>query len=715
MLKTQEIIEKYQISRQSLYNWFNDGKITRPQKNERSAYIWTEENEKEIIAMISEEQPANYLISKRQEKLKIGNRRYLGSKQKMLDFISRVVSENISEFETVADIFGGTGVVANLFREQGKKVIVNDILYSNFISFNAWFGNEEADMIKIEYIIDELNSLKPKKGYVSQNFGNSYFSMENAKKIDAIREKIDSYDNLNHREYCLILTSLLYAIDKIANTVGHYDAFRQKMDSHNPIFLKVPEYYKNTGNNIYNKDANKLVREISADLVYIDTPYNSRGYENAYHVLENIAEWKKPQVEGVAKKAVNRSEKGSDYTKSKAPQAFDDLIQNIKAKYILVSYNNMNKKGNSRSNAKISNEEIVQSLEKRGKVTIFETAFSPFTAGKSKISDHKELLYLCEIKQDKAPKFYKSALNYTGGKYKLLPQLLPLFPKTYGKFFDLFAGGATVALNLAQTNKDNTKSYVINDIESTVIDFYRYLANVEDIEAFIEKVEQAITHYGLSNTKLHGYAHYGMDSSSGLGKYNKEKFLTLRTDYNQKKQTKFDIQILFYLLVVFGFNNQIRFNSKGEYNLPVGKRDFNHSMAQKLKEFHALLKKYSFTLQNKDFRQTINDVKSGDFVYADPPYSITTASYNENGAWSPQDDLDLFAYLDKVHQKGAKFALSNVVIHNDKENTHLIRWSSKYNLYVLDYHYNNSNYQSKARMNNTVEVLVTNYDSEGEQ
>ena len=95
MLKTQEIIEKYQISRQSLYNWFNDGKITRPQKNERSAYIWTEENEKEIIAMISEEQPANYLISKRQEKLKIGNRRYLGSKQKMLDFISRVVSETI--------------------------------------------------------------------------------------------------------------------------------------------------------------------------------------------------------------------------------------------------------------------------------------------------------------------------------------------------------------------------------------------------------------------------------------------------------------------------------------------------------------------------------------------------------------------------------------------------------------------------------------------
>ena len=144
-------------------------------------------------------------------------------------------------------------------------------------------------------------------------------------------------------------------------------------------------------------DANQLVRIISADLVYIDTPYNSRGYESAYHVLENVAEWKKPDVEGVARKAVNRSEKSSDYTKNKAPQAFDDLIQNISARYILVSFNNMAHKGNSRSNAKISNEEILESLKKRGSVEIFSTDFNAFTTGKSKIENHKELLYLCKI------------------------------------------------------------------------------------------------------------------------------------------------------------------------------------------------------------------------------------------------------------------------------------------------------------------------------
>ena len=715
MLKTKDIVKKYDISRQTLNNWIRKGKISRPQKNARSAYIWDKKNEEEIISIISEEIPAFY-ATKKQERLQIGNRRYLGSKQRMLDFINTVVMENLPEIESVADIFGGTGVVSDLFRKQGKKIIVNDILYSNFVSFQAWFSNEKVDINKIAYIIDELNNLKPKKGYVYKTFGNAYFSNENAKKIDAIREKIETYNSLNQREYSMLLTSLLYAIDKVANTVGHYDAFRHKMDSHNPIFLRVPEYNENNKNEIYNKDANELVKEIYADLAYIDTPYNSRGYENAYHVLENIAEWKKPDVEGVAKKAINRSEKGSDYTKNKAPQAFDNLIQNINAKYILVSYNNMNKKGNSRSNAKISNEEIVGSLEKRGQVFVFETDFTPFTTGKSKIINHKELLYLCVVDSPcpkRNLKLIKGALNYTGGKYKLLPQLLPLFPNKYNKFIDLFAGGATVALSTAVLNEDSLKKYVINDSNSEVINFYKYLSKQKDIGKFLSEIEKAIEYYNLSNTQKYGYAYYEMNSLSGLGKYNKEKFLKLRNDYNHKNYEVFDKEVLFYLLIVFGFNNQIRFNSKGEYNLPVGKRDFNRNMRSKLVEFYNTLRTYSFTIKNKDFRKTISEIKSGDFIYADPPYRITTATYNENGGWSLKDDLDLFTYLDKINNKGAYFALSNVIVHNGKENKELVKWASKYNLHIMDYHYNNSNYQSKAKMSSTVEVLITNYNLKG--
>ena len=204
-----------------------------------------------------------------------------------------------------------------------------------------------------------------------------------------------------------------------------------------------------------------------------------------------------------------------------------------------------------------------------------------------------------------------------------------------------------------------------------------------------------------------------MNSLSGLGKYNKEKFLKLRNDYNHKNYEVFDKEVLFYLLIVFGFNNQIRFNSKGEYNLPVGKRDFNRNMRSKLVEFYNTLRTYSFTIKNKDFRKTISEIKSGDFIYADPPYRITTATYNENGGWSLKDDLDLFTYLDKINNKGAYFALSNVIVHNGKENKELVKWASKYNLHIMDYHYNNSNYQSKAKMSSTVEVLITNYNLKG--
>ena len=396
MMSTREIEITYDITRQTLNNWIQREVISKPTKK-GNKNLWSEKNIVEIAKAISQKSEQITLFDFEHDKLKINNRRYLGSKQRMLKFIDDIVKENTQGIKSVADIFGGTGVVADLFQSQGKEIIVNDILFSNVVSYNTWFGTEEIDYKKIEYKISELNNLKGISGYVTENFGNRYFSEENAKKIDAIREKIEDYSDLNKREHDFLLTSLLYAMDKSANTVGHFDAYRKKMDSLKPIILRVPEQKKTIKSQIFNMDANQLVRIISADLVYIDTPYNSRGYESAYHVLENVAEWKKPDVEGVARKAVNRSEKSSDYTKNKAPQAFDDLIQNISARYILVSFNNMAHKGNSRSNAKISNEEILESLKKRGSVEIFSTDFNAFTTGKSKIENHKELLYLCKI------------------------------------------------------------------------------------------------------------------------------------------------------------------------------------------------------------------------------------------------------------------------------------------------------------------------------
>lgn len=203
--------------------------------------------------------------------------------------------------------------------------------------------------------------------------------------------------------------------------------------------------------------------------------------------------------------------------------------------------------------------------------------------------------------REKRKKLIKSALNYTGGKYKLLPQLLPLFPESYNNFIDLFSGGATVAVNLANINKSKMKKYIINDISKEVIDFYRYLENQKDVTVFLNRVEKAIEFYKLSNTQKYSYDHYGVNSSAGLGSYNKEAFLKLRQDYNKKNYDKFDKEVLFYLLIVFGFNNQIRFNNKGEYNLPVGKRDFNANMKSKLITFIQVLRNYNFIIQSCDF------------------------------------------------------------------------------------------------------------------
>lgn len=704
-----EIEEKYGISRQTLYNWEKKKLISKPNKNGKNHRIYSPENEEEIKRELFRKSQKNYTeLPLFEASLKIGNRRYLGSKQKLLGFIDSVVETHTNNVETVADVFAGTGVVAAMFNKKGKKVIVNDLLFSNAISAETWFGNEPVDIGKIERYIYELNGLEGIEGYVFANFGNRYFSLDNSRKIDSIREKIESISDLNDRERAFLITSLLYAADKVANTVGHYDAFRKKMDSYKPIYLRVPELNINTNNEIYNEDANQLVRRISADLVYIDTPYNSRGYESAYHLLENIAEWKKPEVEGVAKKAIDRSAKSSEYTKKNAPKAFDDLIQNIKARYILVSYNNMAEKGNSRSNAKISNEEIIEILEKKGKVKVLKKDFSAFTTGKSKITNHKELLYLCEvesIKKEEKNKYIKSALNYTGGKFKLLPQLLPLFPQKYKGFVDLFSGGATVGVNVA-VNTNEKHSFVLNDYEKRLISFFRYLSKVE-IETFIERVEKCIADYGLSNTYSKGYEHYGAKGSEGLSLYNKLPYLRLREDYNMRSSKKYNQQILFYLLIVYGFNNQIRFNRNGYFNLPVGKRDFNKSMREKLIDFHLALKNNQFRFSSTDFRRV--SVGPDDFVYADPPYRISNAAYNESDRWNVQDDLDLFAYLDKVDKRGAKFALSNVATHKNSKNIELMKWASKYNIHILEHDYNNSNYQSKAKYSETVEVLITNY------
>lgn len=636
----------------------------------------------------------------------INNRRYLGNKYKLLPFITSVVAENCEGVNSIADIFAGTGAVASAFTD--RQIITNDNLYSNYISHLAWFSPQSYSREKIEQMVAYYNRLDVTgDNYMSDNFADTFFSITDCRKIGFIREDIEAQfarGEINERERAFLITSLLYAADKIANTCGHYDAFRQGVafEKHLELSVPLPSDNLDARNVCYNEDTNELIKRITADLIYIDPPYNSRQYCDAYHLLENIARWEKPKVKGVARK-MDRTSLKSDYCTNKAAKAFEDLIQNINARYILLSYNNMANKGNDRSNAKIKDNDIMRILSAKGKVKIFTQNYKPFSAGKSDIDEHEERLFLCVCRQNKH-ELIQSPLNYTGGKFKLLGQILPHFPKRIDTFVDLFCGGCNVGVNVTADR------VVFNDNSPHLLYLYNTFKNLGK-ETVLSMIDDVIERYGLSRSTGKGYEHYGCESSAGLGNYNREPFLRLRSDLN-KKNEDYGYYIMLYTLIVYAFNNQIRFNSKGEFNLPVGKRDFNNKMKIKLRAFIERLQEGNYIFSCTDFRKIDTaSLTKNSLVYCDPPYLITCATYNEQNRWNEQCERDLYAMLDALNGRGIRFALSNVLSSKGKTNELLSEWlhQREYRTIHLNYSYSNSNYQTKNKTDSANEVLIVNY------
>lgn len=704
--KAANIAKELNISRSYLYYLKNSGAIKVDMLGNR--IMWNEHSKNEVMSYINRNSKTMKEIKKTGNKtIKINNRRYLGNKYKLIPFIKKVVEKECKNINIVADIFAGTGVVAAAFSD--KKIITNDIMYSNYICHIAWFSSEEYSINKIVDLIDKYNRCTVKTdNYMSYNFANTYFSLDDCRKIGFIRENIENlYINgeINLKERALLITSLLYGMDKIANTCGHYDAYRKGAKEYKKLELFVPEVESNLNENnmFYNCDANKLVKEVYADLVYIDPPYNSRQYCDAYHLLENVAKWEKPDVFGVAKK-MDRTGLKSDYCTQKATKAFEDLVNNINSKYILLSYNNMAEKGNERSNAKISDDDIIRILSKKGEVKVFSEDYKAFTTGKSDIQENKERLFLCICKKTKK-EIIPSALNYTGGKYKLLPQILPLFPREIDTFIDLFCGGCNVGINV------DCNKVIFNDSNMYLIGLLNVLKKW-DCKKVFKFLFDNIEKYKLSLSFEFGYEYYNCESMNGLGKYNKDLYLKLRDDFNKKNIKDDEYYLLLYLLIVYSFNNQIRFNKKGEFNLPVGKRDFNLKMQKKLFDFIERIKNGDYIFTNYDFRNINIDMFSkNSFCYIDPPYLITCATYNESEGWTEKDEYDLLDFIKKLDEKHVKFALSNVIEAKGKTNKILKKWieENNFNVIELNYTYSNSNYQIKQRKNITKEVLIINY------
>jgi adenine-specific DNA-methyltransferase len=298
-------------------------------------------------------------------------------------------------------------------------------------------------------------------------------------------------------------------------------------------------------------------------------------------------------------------------------------------------------------------------------------------------------------------------MNYTGGKYKLLPQILPLFPEDINAFVDLFCGGCDVGINTSG------KRVVFNDSNEKLIGLLKTLRDNPKSDTF-HILFGLIEKYGLSRSDLQGYDYYSCDSADGLALFNKERFIKLRNDFNGLIKRNKDYYLMLYLLIVFAFNNQIRFNHKGEYNLPVGKRDFNRKMQGKLESFIDRVQSMECEFSCLDYGDVdIDDLDRDSFVYADPPYLITCASYNEQNGWTNESEKNLLTFLDSVHNKGIRFALSNVIECKGNENEILKEWLIKndsiYKVIELSMDYSNSNYHKKNRDSISREILIVNY------
>lgn len=305
----------------------------------------------------------------------------------------------------------------------------------------------------------------------------------------------------------------------------------------------------------------------------------------------------------------------------------------------------------------------------------------------------------------------KSPLNYTGNKYRILPQIQPFFPKKIKTMVDLFCGGATVGLNTECEN------IIFIDNDKNVIGLLKFLSK-SNYEKILNEIEKIIFQYGLSYSAKYGYAYYksqihDSNFNNGLKEYNKKGFYALRDDYNKLSNKNCDKAFLMlYVLMIYAFNNDMRFSSSGNFNLPVGKTDLNKNNLAKLKHYIDRVKTINCQFICGDFKtkKIQNILHNADFIYMDPPYLITNAVYNESGKWNEQNEYEVLKLMNYYLDNNIPFVLSNVLEKKGRRNEPLYYWTTtrQEEIEIVDiaYHYRSASYNKINRDANEREVII---------
>lgn len=345
--------------------------------------------------------------------------RYIGNKANLLEFIYSIVKEKNLPKGTFCDIFAGTANVAKFFKSKGFKILSNDFLAFSFVLQKAYVENNDVPTFKglkniisnpdIFKVINYLNNLEGKEGFIFKNYCiegskkyskyiRNYFSSENAKKIDVIRDKINEWRNKNliiENEFYILLCSLLEEVPSVSNIAGTYGAFLKKNDPRifKPLLLKVPTLIESDiKHHCYKEDGNQLIKRISCDILYIDPPYNNRQYAPNYHILESIAVWDKKIRDTKTGLRSYINQKSKYCYKNQCVKVFEDLIMNANCKHILFSYN---------TDGIIPYDEIIRILSKKGVVKVYKQDYRRFKSnsnGDNNKNKLAELVFYCKVK-----------------------------------------------------------------------------------------------------------------------------------------------------------------------------------------------------------------------------------------------------------------------------------------------------------------------------
>ncbi len=617
--------------------------------------------------------------------------RYIWNKQKLLEEIKQLLlRKNIyTSWLSFCDAFSWTWNVGNHFKDM-FKIIWNDALYCSYVVTEAKLNPINKKFSKLwinpfDYFNDPNIS---KKWFVYKNYTpwgseRKYFSKENGWKIDFIRSTIDEWYNkkkISKQEKIYLIACLLESLWRVANIAWVYGSYLKIRDPRaiKPMkFIEINYFEKNNveKNITFNLTIQQLIKKISWNILYLDPPYTKNQYATQYHILETIALYDNPEIfwKTWHRNVINQSSKFSKLWPVHIQ--FQDLIRNANFEHIILSYS---------SKWIMSKQFIKHTLTRyseKGSYSIKQIPYKRYLNSKTENNtevQHYE--YLFYIKKDTKKQItYKSPLNYIGWKYPMVDFIHEHKPKQeLNKVIDLFGWWCNVWINLW------IKKVVYNEINFKVKEMIQMFAQIDPLELYT---------YLSKMIKKHK-----------LEKNNKSSFETVRSIYNSYPETKRDPKLL-YLLILYWFNQQIRFNSKLEFNNTVWESSFNDRILENMISYMNHLKTLNISFSSKDFEELLPLMDTKSFVYIDPPYLITCGSYNDGKRWfngrNEAEERRLLSFLDTLHTKNIPWMLSNIFEKWEKKNQILIDRVTKNEFNVIPF--------DKKEKKGRKEIIITNY------